>query len=280
MEIGSTFLLLALVGVAGVIAGFIMLVKFMQTPAKVADKYSQSEERGNVFVKKYREADIEYYRGAALRVGMTVVLLFLVLAFNFTNRDDAEDASYVPEEVEIIEQDIPVTQQVQPPPPPPPPPPPQIQVVEDEEIIEEEPVFEETEVEMDEEVIVEEVVYVEVEEVIEEPEPEPEEPDVFTIVEEMPTFPGGQQKLLAYLASQLKYPPIARELGIEGTVVLRFIIDASGGVSNIEVVRDIGGGCGAEALRVAKTMPKWNPGRQRGKPVPVYFTMPVRFILE
>jgi len=152
-------------------------------------------------------------------------------------------------------------------------------VVEDEEIIEEEIIIEDLEVDMDEEVIVEEVVEIEVEEVFEEPE-EPEEPEIFTVVEQQPEFPGGQGELLKYLGKNISYPPIAQENGIEGTVVVRFVVNETGGISDINILRDIGGGCGAEAVRVVKSMPKWKAGKQRGKAVKVYFTLPVRFKLE
>lgn len=280
MEIGITLTGLAFTGGILLVALFILAVRYLHSPEKVIRRYTGSDERTNVFVKKYREADIEFYRGAAMRFGLLIVLVFLIMAFNLSRNEPVSGMTFAVADEEIIEQDIPVTQQIKPPPPPPPPPPPQIEVVEDDEILEEEPVIEASEVELDEAVVVEEVVEVEVEVVAEEPEPEPEEPDVFSIVEEMPTYPGGQQELLAYLASNIKYPLIAVENGVEGTVVLRFVIDATGSISDIRIARDIGAGCGREAVRVAKTMPKWNPGRQRGMAVPVYFTMPVRFKLD
>ena len=276
---GPTTLALSIIGIAVVLAAATFLVKGLFTPEKVGEKYAGSTESKNVFIKKYKEADFNYFSGTFSRLGLIAVLLTLIFAFNFSNKEDDSGFVYQLDEDEEVEIDIPNTQQVQPPPPPPPPPPPQIEVVEDEEIIEEEPVIEETEVDMDEEVIVEEIV-VEVEEVIEEPEPEPEEPEIFTVVEQQPEFPGGQAELLKYLGKNINYPPIAQENGIEGTAVLRFVVNETGAITDVQVIRDIGGGCGAEAVRVVKSMPKWKPGRQRGKPVKVYFTLPVRFKLE
>jgi protein TonB len=269
----------AVIGIALLLTGMILAIRKFSDPEKIGEKYANSEDSQNIFVKKYQEADIEYYRSAAMRVGLIAVLIILILAFNFSNRDRNEGNVYVIDEEEIIEQDVPVTQQVKPPPPPPPPPPPQIEVVEDEEVIEEEITIEESEVDLEEEVIVEEVVEVEVEEVVE-IEEEPEEPEIFTVVEQQPEFPGGQGELLAYLGKNISYPPIAQENGIEGTVVVRFVVNETGGISDIQIIRDIGGGCGKEAVRVVKSMPKWKPGRQRGKAVKVYFTLPVRFKLE
>ena len=111
--------------------------------------------------------------------------------------------------------------------------------VEDEEIIEDEPVIEDLEVEIDEEVIAD-PVEVEVE-VVDEPEPEPEEPEIFTVVEQQPEFPGGQTELLKYLGKNINYPPIAQENGIEGTAVVRFVVNETGGISDIQIIRDIGG---------------------------------------
>lgn len=107
---------------------------------------------------------------------------------------------------------------------------------------------------------------------------EKEEPLQF--VEQMPEFPGGQEQLLKYLASNIRYPAIANEMGITGRVTLRFVVDKNGKISNITVLRGIGGGCDEEAVRVVKNMPSWRPGRQNGKEVPVYFTLPVLFKLE
>lgn len=107
-----------------------------------------------------------------------------------------------------------------------------------------------------------------------------EEAEIFTIVEEMPTFPGGEGKLAEFLARNIKYPQAARESGIQGRVFLSFVIEPDGSVTNISVMRSLGGGCDEEAVRVAKLMPKWNPGKQRGKPVRVSYMMPVNFKLQ
>lgn len=102
-----------------------------------------------------------------------------------------------------------------------------------------------------------------------------EGPKVF--VEQMPTFPGD---LNAYLASHLKYPPAAREAGVEGRVIVEFVIDEDGGISSARVARGIGGGCDEEALRVISSMPHWKPGRQNGSAVKVLFNVAVRFVLQ
>lgn len=99
------------------------------------------------------------------------------------------------------------------------------------------------------------------------------------VFEQMPEFPGGTKALLSYLASNTKYPGSAVKNGIQGRVVLRFVIGPDGEISNITVLRSVSPEVDAEAIRVVKTMPKWKPGKQNGKVVPVYFTLPVSFKL-
>jgi protein TonB len=99
-------------------------------------------------------------------------------------------------------------------------------------------------------------------------------------VQKPPTFPGGEQELLKYLAENIKYPPLARETNIQGTVALSFVIGKDGRVSDVSILKDIGGGCGKEAVRVVESMPRWSPGEASGYPVKVRFTLPVRFRLQ
>jgi protein TonB len=120
--------------------------------------------------------------------------------------------------------------------------------------------------------------------------------EIFVVVEEMPTFPGcedevdrkfrkacADQKLMQYLADNIRYPSNAIDNGIQGSVIIQFVIEKDGSITNIDVLRDIGGGCGDEARRLVESMNKshkWHPGKQRGKPVAVMFTLPVRFKLQ
>jgi protein TonB len=96
----------------------------------------------------------------------------------------------------------------------------------------------------------------------------------------MPEFPGGMAALLAYIQKNLHYPAIAREEGIEGKVVIRFIVNALGEIEGAKVMKNIGGGCDKEALRVVNAMPKWKPGKQNGHNVKVYYTLPITFKLQ
>ncbi len=103
---------------------------------------------------------------------------------------------------------------------------------------------------------------------------------IFTIVEQMPEFPGGQEKMLDFLSENLKYPDSAKESGIQGTVYISFVVRKDGRISEVKVLRSIGGGCDEEAVRVVKKMPRWKPATQRGKKVDVLFNLPIVFKLD
>jgi periplasmic protein TonB len=126
------------------------------------------------------------------------------------------------------------------------------------------------------------------------PEPEVEAPPIFTIVEQMPRFAGcenmglndadlkkcSDKNMLEYIYSKVKYPAMARQNGIEGTVVASFVVEKDGSISGLKIVREIGGGCGNEILRIVKDMPDWIPGEQRKRKVRVQFNLPVNFRLN
>ena len=107
-----------------------------------------------------------------------------------------------------------------------------------------------------------------------------EDDAIFVVAENAPEFPGGEDSLYAYIARNIKYPEAAKKEKIEGRVFVTFIVEKDGQVSSVKLLRDIGGGCGEEAIRVLKSMPKWKPGTQRGKPVRVQFNLPVSFELQ
>ncbi|MBQ9473220.1 MAG: energy transducer TonB [Bacteroidales bacterium] len=111
-------------------------------------------------------------------------------------------------------------------------------------------------------------------------EPEVADEDFFIVVEELPEFTGGDAALYKYLAENLNYPRVAVENGVTGKVYIRFIVEKDGSITQATILHDIGGGCGTEALRVVKGMPKWKPGKQCKKPVRTQFTLPVSFELR
>lgn len=105
----------------------------------------------------------------------------------------------------------------------------------------------------------------------------PATPEVFTYVEEMPKFIGGQDAMMKYIAATVKYPDSARDKGIQGKVFVNFVVNEDGKISNVKILRGIGGGCDEEAKRVVEGMPVWEPGKQNGKNVAVYFNLPIQF---
>ena len=118
-------------------------------------------------------------------------------------------------------------------------------------------------------------------EVIAEPEPpKVEETKVFDVVEEMPQFPGGQAALLEYLSKNIKYPVVAEENGIQGKVIVTFVVERDGSISDVKVVKSVDPSLDKEASRVVKSMPKWQPGKQNGSAVRVKYTVPVQFRLQ
>jgi periplasmic protein TonB len=111
------------------------------------------------------------------------------------------------------------------------------------------------------------------------PERDQETDQIFVAVEKNPEFPGGMPALNRYMANELRYPTMARELNIHGMVIVQFVVWSDGSIRDVEVLRGIGGGCDEEAIRVVQQMPNWIPGEQSGRKVHVKFAMPIRFTL-
>jgi len=109
---------------------------------------------------------------------------------------------------------------------------------------------------------------------------EPEKPQIFSHVEVMPQFPGGEAALMKWLTDNMSYPTIAAEQGIQGRVTLRFVVKPDGSIDEVEVQKGLDPSCDKEAVRVVKKMPKWIPGKQNGNPVYVYYSLPVVFRLQ
>ena len=113
------------------------------------------------------------------------------------------------------------------------------------------------------------------------PAPKPEvATKVFDVVEEMPSFPGGQGALMSYLASNIKYPVVAQENGVQGRVIVSFVVERDGSISDVRVARSVHPSLDREAQRVVKSMPRWKPGKQNGSAVRVKYTVPVVFRLQ
>ena len=223
-------------------------------------------------VRKTPKADLENKKGYFFEIGMILALLVVFGAFSLKSYDKQTVNQLQVASDDVPEEIIPITEQkVKPPPPPPPRQVTQIKIVEDD-----------VEVEDDLDIDVEADDATEFEEYVppEEEEEDVEEQTIFQVVENMPEFPGGRSALMKYLATNIKYPPYAKEAGIQGRVFINFVVETNGSITNVKVLRGIGGGCDEEAIRVVKGMPKWSPGMQRGKPVRVSFNLPVKFTLQ
>ena len=225
--------------------------------------------------KKTPRADLEKRRGMFLEIGLVVILAAALVAFNVKSYEkEVKEVSTRTADVEI-EADIIQTEQEETPPPPPEEPEvvaTELNVVEnDAEDIHEIGIVN-AEARADEAL---EFTRVEVTEEVEEAEEE-----VFLVVEEDPEFPGGLDALSKFIADNIKYPQLAKENNITGRVFVSFVVEKDGRVGQVKILRDIGGGCGNEAVRVVKLMPKWKPGKQRGKAVRTQFNLPVNFDLQ
>ena len=223
--------------------------------------------------KKSPKANLENKKLMFIQIGMIISLLIAWLAFEHKSYDKREiDESLLNREVVLDEEMVEITKQEEQKPQPveTPQQTTQLEIVDDD--VETEDLNINAEVEQNE--VIEEYV---APEVVEE---EVSETEIFQIVEEMPSFPGGEGKLMEYVAKNIKYPQIARETGIQGRVFVGFVVEPDGSISNVKLLRGIGGGCDEEAMRVIKSLPKWKPGKQRGKPVRVSYQIPVFFKLQ
>jgi len=223
-------------------------------------------------VKKTERANIEKNKSTFTLVGLVITLALVWFAFEYKTYDrtivELQQTAMLDDEEDVILQ----TERAEPPPPPPPP---QqttvIEIVEDDIDVDDDlDIDAETD---DEEEIEEQIIE-------DDDEGEDKEEEIFVFVEDQPGYPGGDEARLKYLRDNIKYPEMAKESGIQGTVYVTFVVEKDGRISNVKILRGIGGGCDEEAMRVIKGMPKWKPGKQRGRPVRAQFNMPIRFILQ
>ena len=224
-------------------------------------------------LKKSPKASLEDKKLVYVLMGLVLVLSICYVAFEWTEKEvtkyEVSDTDFFFEE----EMDIQQTSQETPPPPPPP----AVQEVEVLNVVEDDVETETIEINTEDDKDVEVVIAPPVEAPVE----EEEEEVIFMVVESMPEFPGGQQALFKYLAENVKYPVIAQENGIQGRVICQFVVNKDGSIVDVVAVRSSGEpSLDKEAIRVIKSMPKWKPGKQRGKPVRVKYTVPVNFRLQ
>ena len=229
-------------------------------------------------VKKSKKADLERKRTLFLEIGLALVLGIIFVAFEWGTSDTSNSALGDLSMDENFEEEIINTFQEEKPPPPPeeePEPEPE-QVVEELNVVEDDQ--EESDIDINSEA--DEDMEIEIDmSSFEETVEEEVEPIPFHSVEDKPAFPGGDAALLKYLAEHTKYPEIAKENGIQGKVFVQFVIDKNGYVTSVSVARGVDPYLDKEAQRVVSTLPAWEPGKQRGIPVPVTYIVPINFKL-
>jgi len=215
--------------------------------------------------KKNPKVNLERKRLLFFLIGLFIALSHVLAAITHKSDDKFDEYNLGSLNLDDLEEEIiPITKQELKPPPPPPPPPEVIEIIEDDVVIENEIEIEDTESDEDEAIEIE----------------EEDDEEFFMVVENMPEFPGGDLGLMKYIQKKIKYPPIAKEYNITGKVYISFIVDKKGSVINVKVVRGVDKNLDAEAVRVIKSLPKYKPGKQRGKAVRVMFTVPINFTLN
>lgn len=229
-------------------------------------------------LKKTKRANLENNSSTYFLMGLVVALAVVFVAFEWGNKEiEVQEITqdFVIEQIEDIQITPPEEQQL--------PPEPEIDqpvVVENLQIVED-----------DVEVADVQIAAVDdaadrIQQVFTPPAPtqrsreEVADDHIFEYLEEMPEFPGGQAAMMKWLNSNINYPPIAAENNIQGRVMIRFVVEPDGSISNVEVLRGVDPNLDREATRVVSKMPKWKPGMQTGKPVRARFTLPVQFRLQ
>ncbi len=220
-------------------------------------------------VKKSPKADLERGKTLGILMGMVVGLAVLFVGFEWGTRDIEIVKSEGVADI-IAEEEIEITRPEDTPPP---------AAVEQLNIVDDDVELDQVDIisSEDDQSSAQVEAYV-APAVVEEEEESAQQ--IFTVVETMPEFPGGQGALLQFLAKSIKYPVIAQENGIQGRVTCSFVVNKDGSIVDAEVIRGVDPSLDKEAIRVINTMPKWSPGKQRGKPVRVKYTVPVTFRLQ
>jgi len=227
-------------------------------------------------LKKSKKADLEKRKGMFLEIGLVVALSVILVAFEWTKGEGKDDNSDAVQEIQFEDEMMQITRREEPKPEPKPE---QPKVAEVLDIVDDD-----VEIEDDFDFDMEATDDTEYDftSMMGDDEEEIEEEEVFYIVEDMPTFNGGDpaKEFRKYIAQNLRYPEIAAENGISGRVIIQFAINKVGQVVDANVVRSVDPALDKEAKRVVMSSPKWTPGRQRGKSVKVLFTFPINFVLQ
>ena len=226
-------------------------------------------------IKKSPKEDLENRKTTNLLIGAILTLSVLFIGFEWSERDKQVTTDTGLAEIVFEEEIIPITEQEQPKQAPPPPEAPKVEEV--LEIVENDADVEESTIQAsDDTQQAVEVKYTPVE--VEEEEVDEEQ--IFQIVEEQAQYPGGMAECMKFLSKNIKYPTISQENGVQGRVIVQFVVNRDGSIVDAKVMRGVDPYLDKEALRVVGLMPKWSPGKQRGKAVRSQFILPVMFRLQ
>ncbi|MFV0366379.1 MAG: energy transducer TonB [Mangrovibacterium sp.] len=224
-------------------------------------------------LKKSDKADLENKKGIFMQIGLVLALGVILFAFEYKTRAEQVSSLGEVQEQVVEEEIIPITRmEVQKPPPPPPP-----KVVEVLNIVDDDMELEE---ELELEAIDDSDEPIDIAPIIQQTAEATTDSEVFIVVEQMPEFPGGVNAMRAYLAKNIKYPVVALENGLQGTVYVSFVVNQDGSIVDVTILRGVDGSLDKEAVRVVQSMPKWKPGKQGGKAVRVSYQVPISFKLQ
>ena len=278
LEISSMGVALFFIGIVILTICLIIFFRWKYNFYKLSDllNINNSKKPGTLsYLTKFPEIDVFKLSGSFFNYGLAVAVGFSLVAISWTTYEKQLKLEIVdlvnPDEVEIEIPRVP-----EPPAPPPTPPPPVIDEVPDTEIIDDSPGFLDNSIDVDTKV---EAQVVTEKKAVPLPPPPPAP---------APALDGekkcSEKALMVYIQKHLSYPALAKDIGVDGMAVIQFVVDTDGSVTHVKIVRDIGAGCGEAAATVIRSMndmaQKWIPGKQRGRPVKVLYTLPVKFKLD
>ena len=265
-------------GYAGVLVSFLAIIIltvvvlkfiFQKTQDKLLNNLLGNLSESNIRIKKHDGVSLLKYAPLATNIGFSISLLVVLAAFEMPQFDKIELVDLGQLDAEMEEQiEIPITDHK-------PPPPPEVKLPELVEVPNEEEIEDDIKLDMDVEIDEDDII----EDILEEDIQEDTD-EIFLIVEDQAAPKGGYPAFYKYISENMKYPKQAMRMGVEGKVFVEFVVDKTGSLTNFKVSRGIGGGCDEEAIRVLSTVPRWKPGKQRGKAVKVRMTLPIIFRLQ
>lgn len=227
-------------------------------------------------IKKTKSANLERKSPLYIQIGLIIALSIVLVAFEWTSGEDKNDNIEMVQEIQFEDEMMQITRREEPKPEPKPEIP---KVAEVLDIVDDDVEIED---EFDFDMEADNNTEYDFTSMIGDDEEDINEDEIFYIVEDMPTFNGGDPatEFRKYISSNLIYPEIAAENGISGRVIVQFAVNRVGNVINANVVRSVDPALDKEAIRVIMSSPKWSPGKQRGRPVNVLFTFPINFVLQ